>query len=89
MNFLYALLITDPEISGLYPVSFTVKGKFLSALMDVFNFQEYVVEQRIAKAKILLLTTDMKIYEIAENVGFYDVNYFSARFKHHVGMTLG
>lgn len=51
------------------------------------NFQEYVIEQRIAKAKILLLTTDMKIYEIAENVGFYDVNYFSARFKHHVGMT--
>lgn len=39
------------------------------------------------KAKILLLTTDLKIYEIAEQVGFEDMNYFSSRFKQIVGKT--
>lgn len=51
------------------------------------SFQDYVIKQRIDKAKILLLTTDLKIYEIAEQVGFEDVNYFSSRFKQYVGNT--
>ncbi len=39
------------------------------------------------QAKFLLLTTDLKIYEIAEKVGFWDINYFSQRFKQTVGVT--
>ena len=39
------------------------------------------------KAKLLLLTTDLKIYEIADQVGFEDMNYFSQRFKQVVGVT--
>ena len=39
------------------------------------------------KAKLLLLTTDLKVYEIAEQVGFEDMNYFSQRFKQVVGVT--
>ena len=31
------------------------------------------------------LTTDLKIYEIADQVGFEDMNYFSQRFKQVVG----
>lgn len=50
-------------------------------------FQEYVVQERIRQAKLLLLTTDLKIYEIAERVGFEDMNYFSQRFKQVTGMT--
>jgi two-component system response regulator YesN len=37
------------------------------------------------KAKLMLLTTDLKNYEIAESIGINDVNYFSARFKKVVG----
>lgn len=51
------------------------------------TFQEYVSEQRLAKAKLLLLTTEMKVYEVAESVGYDDVNYFSTRFKRRVGVT--
>ena len=51
------------------------------------SFQEYVTEQRIQMAKRLLLSTDMKIYEIAEAVGIEDMNYFSYRFKSIVGVT--
>jgi two-component system response regulator YesN len=50
-------------------------------------FQDYLVQVRIKQAKLLLLTTDLKIYEIAERCGFEDINYFSQRFKHLVGQT--
>lgn len=50
-------------------------------------FQDYLVQERIKKAKLLLLTTDLRIYEIAEQVGFEDMNYFSQRFKQLTGMT--
>ncbi|WP_165628244.1 response regulator transcription factor [Streptococcus equi] len=50
-------------------------------------FQDYLIQERLKKAKFLLLTTDLKVYEIAEQVGFEDINYFSQRFKQLVGMT--
>ena len=50
-------------------------------------FQDYLIQERMKKAKLLLLTTDFKIYEIAEQVGFEDMNYFSQRFKQVVGLT--
>jgi two-component system response regulator YesN len=49
------------------------------------TFQDYLVRQRMEKAKLLLLTSDLKHYEIAEAIGINDVNYFSARFKKVVG----
>lgn len=51
------------------------------------SFQDYVVLQRIERAKIALLATHQKIYEVGAAVGFEDVNYFSVRFKQLVGMT--
>ncbi|MGT2715759.1 response regulator transcription factor [Streptococcus respiraculi] len=50
-------------------------------------FQDYLIQERMKRAKLLLLTTDLKIYEIAEQVGFEDMNYFSQRFKQVVGVT--
>ena len=50
-------------------------------------FQDYLIQERMKKAKLLLLTTDLKIYETAEQVGFEDMNYFSQRFKQVVGQT--
>ncbi len=63
---------------------------YLSVLIkkDVgLNFQDYLNQERMKQAKYLLLTTDLKIYEIAEKVGFWDMNYFSQRFKQTVGVT--
>nr|WP_213086831.1 response regulator [Streptococcus zalophi] len=51
------------------------------------SFQDYLIQERLKKAKRLLLTTHLKIYEIAEQVGFEDMNYFSQRFKQIVGVT--
>ncbi|HBG12026.1 MAG TPA: DNA-binding response regulator, partial [Clostridium sp.] len=33
-------------------------------------------------------TTDFKVYEIAEKVGFRDSHYFGICFKKHVGVTV-
>lgn len=51
------------------------------------TFQDYLIHTRIEQAKLLLLSTELKNYEIAEAVGFTDVNYFGSRFKKIVGMS--
>lgn len=51
------------------------------------NFQDYFLHMRINKAKLMLLGTDMKMYEIASATGFDDPNYFSASFKKHIGKS--
>jgi len=50
-------------------------------------FQDYLLKRRIDKAKRLLLTTDLRNYEIAEEIGFSDPNYFSLRFKKETGVS--
>lgn len=51
------------------------------------TFQEYVFNERMERAKIILLSTDMKNYEIAQAIGFEDPNYFSTAFKKKYGMS--
>jgi two-component system response regulator YesN len=63
---------------------------YLSGLFkDHFGipFQDYMLSTRLEKAKLLLLSTDMKNYEVAEAVGFEDVNYFGTRFKKQFGLS--
>ncbi|MGG4146739.1 response regulator [Paenibacillus algorifonticola] len=49
------------------------------------NFIDYVTEVKIGRAKFLLKTTDLKIAEIAREVGYGDEYYFSKVFKKNVG----
>jgi two-component system response regulator YesN len=51
------------------------------------NFIEYLIELRINKAKELLSTTTLKVYEVAEQSGFKDVKYFSKLFKKYTDMS--
>ncbi|RRD94334.1 response regulator [Clostridiales bacterium COT073_COT-073] len=50
-------------------------------------FQDYINRKRMEKAKLLLLSTTMKNYEIAEQIGIEDVNYFITKFKKTWGIT--
>ena len=45
------------------------------------NFRDYLLGLRLERAKILLLSTRMKNYEIAAAVGIDDPNYFSVCFR--------
>lgn len=51
------------------------------------NFLDYVTGLRMAKAKELLRGTTMKIYEIAEAVGYKDLQHFGKLFKKRTGVT--
>ena len=49
------------------------------------TFSNYLKNYRIAKAKELLVGTNLKLYEIAEKVGYSDSKYFSRIFKEITG----
>jgi len=51
------------------------------------NFVEYMIDERMEKAKELLKLTTMKSYEVAYAVGYSDPQYFSSAFKKHTGHT--
>jgi len=51
------------------------------------NFSEYLTAQRMEKAKRLLRSSGMKIYEVAECCGYRNVKYFINAFHKVVGIT--
>ena len=52
-----------------------------------YTILNYLTRYRIHKAMELLRDCRLKVYEIAEQVGYRDITYFSATFKKVVGMT--
>lgn len=51
------------------------------------GFHDFLSSYRIKKAKEILLTTNLKIYEVAQNVGYNDSITFGRAFKKIVGTT--
>lgn len=51
------------------------------------SFNEYLLQQRMEKAKQLLVQTDMKIYEIANEVGYMEIDWFYKKFKEYAGIS--
>jgi len=61
-------------------------GKVFSKCMGQ-RFNEYLNSYRIMKAIELLKTTNYRVYEISDMVGYSDYRYFSAVFKSATGKT--
>lgn len=55
--------------------------------MEGVTFNTYLKQQRIEKAKHLLLTTNMKVFEVSNAVGFAHAKYFGYVFREAVGQT--
>lgn len=51
------------------------------------NFVDYVADLRIKEAKKLLVGTTLRIADIAEQLSYADISYFSTQFKKHTGCT--
>lgn len=52
-----------------------------------FTPGEYLLQQRMNKAKLLLKTTSLSIEEIATQTGYLDAGHFSQIFKKHAGIV--
>jgi len=51
------------------------------------SFLEYVYRVRMEHARYLLESSDLKVNEIADEVGIFNPNYFSTQFKKSVGQS--
>lgn len=52
-----------------------------------YSLTNYIIHERIEKAKVLLSKKDMSIRDIASACGFDNVSYFSRQFRSMTGMT--
>ena len=52
-----------------------------------YNFSDYVIKIRMERARDLLVSTKLKIYEVASQTGYQYLPYFSRQFKEMYGMT--
>ena len=86
INHNYANNITLENIAPLFGYNSSYLGKIFNNHMGQ-NFNSYVDHIRIEKAKELLLNGNMKVYNIAENVGYKNVDYFHIKFKKYVGQS--
>ena len=53
------------------------------------NFRDYLTDIRLNRAKKLMETTNLKMYEISDRVGYNNVEHFSRMFKKHFGISPG
>ncbi|MNI98786.1 HTH-type transcriptional regulator YesS [compost metagenome] len=56
-------------------------------LEEKMSFNDYMLQQRMEKAKQLLLSTNLRIYEIAVGVGYKDIDWFYKKFKACTGSS--
>lgn len=73
-----------------YAEEYKVTPQYISTVFakeSGMTFSAYLRQVRMEKAKKLLLTTDMKIYEVAIAVGYPEQKYFSKVFKEYTGVS--
>lgn len=82
----YASNITLENIAPLFGYNHSYLGKIFTKRMGQ-SFNSYVDHVRIDRAKELLVNDDAKVFSIAEQVGYKNVDYFHIKFKKYVGQS--
>lgn len=81
----------DPRVSLNSVCSYlAMSTSYFSSVFKAYTgetFIEALTKKRMEKAKSLLVRTDKKAYEVADEVGYSDPHYFSSAFKKTTGMT--
>ncbi|MFD0671278.1 response regulator [Cohnella sp. GCM10027633] len=68
------------SISKIFYMNPVYLGQLFKKTYGVY-FNDYLLEIRIQEAKKLLRQTDLKVYEVAERVGFCNPDYFVTQFE--------
>lgn len=81
----------DPELTLLQIASeLNVSANYLGTIYKKErgeSFNSELTNIRIAKAKQLLITSNLKVYDISQKCGFSDSKYFALTFRKITGMT--
>lgn len=80
------ITVSGPEMAhkvGLSPSQFFRRFHKLYEMSP----RDFLLQQRIEKARTLLKESQMTVGEIAESLGYRDVGYFSKQFKQKAGMS--
>lgn len=73
-------------IASLFGYNSSYLGKIFNKTVGE-SFNTYVDRIRVSHAIELLNSGDLKVYEIAERVGYRNVDYFHKKFKKYVGVS--
>ncbi len=73
-------------IAELFGYNSSYLGKIFSKTTGK-NFNAYIDELRIEQSKELLSSEQYKVYEVAQLVGYSNVDYFHKKFKKYVGVS--
>jgi two-component system response regulator YesN len=74
------------NIASLFGYNSSYLGKMFSLKLGE-SFNSYVDKVRIENSKELLMQKSLRIYEIAEKVGYQNTDYFYMKFKKNTGIT--
>ena len=74
------------DIAPLFGYSSAYLGKLFTKLIGE-SFKSYLDHRRIQHAKELLADKKWKVYAIAEQVGYKNVDYFHKKFRQYTGMS--
>ena len=82
----YNTALSTRDIAGRFFMNTSYLSKLFHEQMGC-TFSNYLINVRVEKAKMMLTQTNMKLYDIAEAVGYTNVQYFSTIFKEKEGLT--
>ncbi|WP_424767835.1 response regulator [Paenibacillus sp. sgz302251] len=82
----YAGSISLKSIAARFYMNPVYLGQLFKKKYGIY-FNDYLLQLRIQEAKRLIRQTDLRIYEIAEKVGFNHVEYFVTQFEKMEKMT--
>ncbi|SHM98955.1 response regulator transcription factor [Gracilibacillus kekensis] len=78
--------ITLKSIANKFYMNPVYMGQLFKKTYGIY-FKDYILSVRMDEAKKLLRKTDLKVYEVAEKVGFTNPDYFVTQFEKNVGTT--
>jgi two-component system response regulator YesN len=82
----FATNINLKSIAAKYYMNPVYLGQLFKKTYGTY-FNDYVLQLRVGEAKRLLRLTDLRVYEIAERVGFNNAEYFVSQFEKLERMT--
>lgn len=82
----YNQSINQSELADMFHMSNSYFSRLFKQHTGL-NYVNFITTKRLDQAKKLLKSTNLKTYEIAEEVGYPESRYFSQLFKKNVGCT--